>query len=394
MDHSAHFLQHGGLLDGIESRMMPRSVEEGMKITEVTALVLRLPEVSAACDGTQDTCLIRIDTDEGITGWGEVDSCPTVVKAIIDAPLSHQICNGLRNALMGADPLEVDDCMQRMDSAANYYGRTAVGAHAQAGINIALWDILGKARNKPICELLGEPHKRRFRAYCSILFGDTPAETAELARQFADKGFTAIKFGWGPMGQDEENDIALVRAARQGAGEKIDILVDAGQVWDWETALRRAHSFNEFGIFFLEEALHPEDISEQSPVPIAGGEAEARDVDFERLMVEGGLHWIQPDPGRCGISHFVNAGRMAHEHGRMVVNHSFKSGITIAASLHALSTSPNAEICEFCMADSPLRHEITREIFELDDEGHVSIPEGPGLGVTINEATIERYRVA
>lgn len=371
-----------------------------MKITDVTGIVLRLPEVSGACDGTQDTCLIRIDTDEGVTGWGEVDSCPTVVKAIIDAPLSHQICNGLRNALVDADPLEIDACMQRMDDAANYYGRTAVGAHAQGGINIALWDLLGKAKGKPVCELLGEPHKQRFRAYCSILFGDTPSETGELARRFADKGFTAIKFGWGPMGESEESDNAHVKAAKDGAGEEIDILVDAGQVWDWETALKRAHSFNDIGIFFLEEALHPEDVagyrklSEQSPVPIAGGEAEARFVDFERLVVEGGLHWIQPDPGRCGISHFVNAGRMAHEHGRMVVNHSFKSGITIAASLHALSASPNTEIFEFCMADSPLRHDLTHEAFQLDNEGYVSIPDGPGLGITINEATIEKYRVA
>lgn len=372
----------------------------GMKITDISAIVLRLPEVTAACDGTQDTCLIRIETDEGITGWGEVDSCPTVVKAIIDAPLSHQICNGLRNALLDADPLQIDDCMQRMDSAVNYYGRTAVGAHAQAGVNIALWDIAGKASDKPVCDLLGKPHKKRFRAYCSILFGDTPAETGDLARKFADKGFTAIKFGWGPMGQDEQNDIALVREARKGAGENVDILVDAGQVWDWKTALVRARQFQEFNIFFLEEALHPEDIdgyrrlTDESPVPIAGGEAEARYVDFERLVVDGGMHWVQPDPGRCGISNFVETGRMAHQHDCMVVNHSFKSGITISASLHALSASPNTEICEFCMTDSPLRHEITHEVFAIDDEGYASIPDGPGLGVTINDATIAKYQVA
>src|SRR5215208_4693805 len=94
-----------------------------MKITKVEALVLQLPNVTAACDGTQDTCLVRVETDTGIVGWGEVDSCPTAVKAIIDAPLSHQLCNGLANAVTGCDPLAIEACMQRMQTAANYYGR-------------------------------------------------------------------------------------------------------------------------------------------------------------------------------------------------------------------------------------------------------------------------------
>jgi L-alanine-DL-glutamate epimerase-like enolase superfamily enzyme len=368
-----------------------------MKITEITAMVLRLPEVTAACDGTQDTCLIKIETDAGITGWGEVDSCPTVIKAIVEAPLSHQICNGLRNALIGADPLAIDACVERMDAVTNYYGRTAAGAHAKAGVDIALWDIAGKAKDCPIYQLLGKPNKTRFRAYASILFGDTPDETYELARRHADKGFTAIKFGWGPMGEDETMDIALVREARRGAGDDVDILIDAGQVWDWKTALQRAHQFMEYQPFWLEEPLHPEDIAGYraltavSPLPIAAAEAEARYVEFERLVVEGGLHWIQPDPGRCGISTFVAAGKMACGHDRKVVNHSFKSGITIAASLHALSTLPNTEVFEFCMADSPLRHDLTIEKFDIVD-GYVALPEGPGLGVTVNEETVEKYR--
>ena len=370
-----------------------------MKITEVTAMVLRLPEVTVACDGTQDTCLIKVDTDAGITGWGEVDSCPSVVKAIVDAPLSHQICNGLRNALVGADPLAHEVCTEKMDEVTNYYGRTAAGSHAKGGVDIALWDIAGKACDRPVYQLLGGAFKTRFRAYCSILFGDTPGETKELAKRFADRGFSAIKFGWGPMGQDEQNDIALVREARAGAGEDVDILIDAGQVWDWKTALKRAHQFMEFRPFWLEEPLHPEDVagygrlSAESPLPIAAAEAESRYPEFERLVVEGGLDWIQPDPGRCGISTFVQAAKMACRHHRKVVNHSFKSGITIAASLHALSTVPNTEVFEFCMADSPLRHDLTNEVFEIKD-GYVGLPEGPGLGVTINEGTVEKYRVA
>ncbi len=371
-----------------------------MTITAITAIVLRLPQVNAACDGTQDTCLIKIDTDAGITGWGEVDSCPTVVKAIIEAPLSHQICNGMANALRGADPLALEQCMAKLDVAANYYGRTAAGAHAMAGINIALWDIAGKACDRPIYQLLGGPFQTKFRAYCSILFGNTPQETCDLAKKHADMGFTAIKFGWGPMGQNETQDIALVREARKGAGDQIDILIDAGQVWNWKTALKRAHQFLEYRPFWIEEPLHPEDIAgyarltAESPVPIATGEAEARYIDFERLIVDGGLDWIQPDPGRCGISNMVQVGRLSHRHHRNVVNHSFKSGITIAASLHGLAAVPHGQIFEYCMANSPLRHDLTHEKFNIDTEGYVHIPKGPGLGITINQQTIDKYRVA
>ena len=367
-----------------------------MKITAVTALVLRLPEVTEKCEGTQDTCLIKIETDAGITGWGEVDSAPTVIKAVVEAPLSHQIANGLANLLVGENPLSVDVCMARMWEGANYYGRVGAGAHAMAGVNQALWDIAGKALGQPVYRLLGGPHETRFRAYCSILFGDTPAATYELGRRFADQGFTAIKFGWGPMGRDEANDIELVKQARRGAGDDVDVLIDAGQVWDWKTALKRAHQFAEFSPFWLEEPLNPDDVegyrllSDASPIPIAAGEAESRLESFERLLVEGGVDWLQPDPDRCGISTMVEVGRLAARHHRRVVNHSFKSGITIAASLHGLAAVPGGQVFEYCMAESPLRHELTRESFAVED-GFVAVPEDPGLGVTVDDEVIRRY---
>ena len=370
-----------------------------MKITDVSAFVLRLPEVTAAADGTQDTCLIKVVTDEGIIGWGEADSAPTVVKAIVDAPMSHQIANGLANALVGQDPLAIEVCMDRMWEAVNYYGRAAVGTHAMAGVNLALWDILGKACQQPVYRLLGGPYATRFRAYASSLFGHTPAETYELARRFADSGFTAIKFGWGPMGQSEELDIALVREARRGAGDDVDVLIDAGQVWDWKTALNRAHQFAEFRPFWLEEPLRPDDVAgyarltASSPIPIAGGEAESLYRDFERLIVEGGLDFIQPDPARCGISTMVQVGRFAVRQQARAVNHSFKSGITIAASLHAVAAIPRCELFEFSMSDSPLRHQLTHEQFSLED-GYVKIPEEPGLGITVNEDTLSKYLVS
>ena len=201
------------------------------------------------------------------------------------------------------------------------------------------------------------------------------------------------------MGQNEANDIALVREARRGAGDAVDILIDAGQVWDWKTALKRSHQFAEFKPFWLEEPLHPEDVEgyarlcASSPLPIASGEAEARYQDFERLLVEGDLDWIQPDPGRCGIATLVEVGRLAHRLHKRVVNHSFKSGITIAASLHGLAAVPQGEVFEFCMSDSPLRHDLTHEVFVVED-GYVKVTDAPGLGVTINEETVQKYLVS
>lgn len=370
-----------------------------MKITQVEAIVLRLPVVQAACDGTQDTCLIRIETDAGITGWGEVDSCPDAVKAIVDAPLSHQICTGLARVLIGQDPRSIEVCNHLLRTQANYYATGGAAIHAMAGIDMALWDIAGQAYGQPVYRLLGGPFRTRFRAYSSVLFGDTPQATYDIARRWVDRGFTAVKFGWGPMGQNEANDNALVREARRGLGDRVDLLIDAGQCFDARTAIQRAHQFHEHRPYWLEEMLHPENLagyrqlSAVSPTPIAAGESAGRLDEFLRMLDEGKLDWIQPDPGRCGISTMVAVGRAAIARHKRVCNHTFKSAITLAASLHVMACMPTVDVVEFCMADSPLRHEVTHETFELID-GYTTLSDRPGLGVTVNLKTIQKYRVA
>jgi L-alanine-DL-glutamate epimerase-like enolase superfamily enzyme len=286
-----------------------------------------------------------------------------------------------------------------MQQAANYYGRTGLGVHAMAGVNMALWDIAGKACDQPVHKLLGGPFQTRMRAYASVLFGDTPAATYDAARRWIDQGFRAVKFGWGPMGQSETSDIALVREARRGLGDKADLLIDAGQCFDARTAIRRAHQFAEFRPYWLEEMLLPDDVagyrmlSAASPTPIAAGESESRLEEFERLLDDGGLDWVQPDPARCGISTMVAIGRAALARKRRMCNHTFKSGITLAASLHVMAAMPDVDVVEFCMADSPLRHDLTREKFEVVD-GYIDVPQGPGLGVTVDLDTVAKYRVA
>src|ERR1700757_725558 len=172
-----------------------------MKITKVEPIHLRLPEVNERCDGSQETLVVRVHTDAGVTGVGEVDSSSLVAKAIIEAPLSHKICRGLAECVVGQDPVEIDRLIHRMYEGSIFFGRQGAAIQAMSGIEIALWDLFGKATDRPVYQLLGGGFRKSFRAYASILFGDTPAETEDTACGLTDQGYKAVKFGWGPMGE-------------------------------------------------------------------------------------------------------------------------------------------------------------------------------------------------
>jgi hypothetical protein len=187
-----------------------------MKITDVEAIWLRLPTVDERCDGTQDTLVVRVHTDAGVVGVGEVDSSPSVAKAIIEAPLSHAIARGLRLCVLDRDPLDIAPLWDAMYRGTIFFGRGGAAQQAISGVDMALWDIAGKVRGEPVCRLLGGAFHTRLRAYASILFEDTPAATHDTARRLADQGFTAVKFGWGPLGKDEATDRELVRQAGGG----------------------------------------------------------------------------------------------------------------------------------------------------------------------------------
>src|SRR5205807_6826688 len=186
-----------------------------MKITKIDAIHLRLPDVNERCDGSQETLIVKGHTDAGIVGVGEVDSSSLVAKAIIEAPLSHKISRGLAECVLGQDPFEIDRLIHLMYEGSIFFGRHGAVIQALSGIEIALWDIVGKATERPVYQLLGGAFRKKLRAYASILFGDTPAETEQIGQGLVEQGYRAVKFGWGPMGQSEESDIAHVRAARQ-----------------------------------------------------------------------------------------------------------------------------------------------------------------------------------
>ena len=173
-----------------------------MKITDVQVYYIRQTEVKEQCDSGQDALIVKVLTDSGTYGIGEVDSSPLAVKGAIESPFSHTTACGLRDLVIGEDPFETEKIWHKMYRGNIYGGRRGVGIHAMSGIDIALWDIKGKALGLPIWKLLGGGFHKKIRCYASVLFGATPAETGALASRLKDRGFTAVKFGWDPMGRD------------------------------------------------------------------------------------------------------------------------------------------------------------------------------------------------
>jgi L-alanine-DL-glutamate epimerase-like enolase superfamily enzyme len=370
-----------------------------MKITRVEPIHLRLPEVTERCDGSQETLIVKVHTDAGITGIGEVDSSSVVAKAIIEAPLSHKICRGLAECVLGQDPFEIDRLIHRMYEGTIYFGRQGAVIQAMSGVEIALWDIVGKATSRPVYQLLGGGFRKKFRAYASILFGDTPAETQRIGRNLVEQGFRAVKFGWGPMGQSEESDLAQVRAARQGFGKDVELMVDAGLCWDTATAIRRAKQFEQFNLTWLEEPLHPDNIqgyarlSAQSPIRIAAGEEICDIKEFQQMMGIGGIDVVQVDVTRVGgLARAKRIGWDSYERHRLCVNHSYKTGVNIAASLHFVAALPNTQYFEYCIEQGALRQTLTKQRFPVVD-GEIAVPEEPGLGVELDEKIVEKFRV-
>lgn len=369
------------------------------RIAEVEAFHLRLPEVPEEADGTRDVLLVEITTDDGLTGIGEVSSCSYVCRAIVEAPRSALRRHGLREILVGQEALEVEVNWRLMYEETRRYGCRGVALHAISAADLALWDIRGKALGEPVHALLGGKQRDRVRAYASLLFGATPEATAERAREALALGLGAVKFGWGPFGTDEATDLAHVDAARMVLGDEVELMVDAGCAFDAETALARAAELVRRDVRWLEEPLHYDDLEgytwlcERSPVPIAGGEMETGVLDFRRL-IDTGLQVLQPDVAICGgLTVAREASELAFAAGRRTVAHAFSTGICLMASLHWMASRPDGDLVEYCLAPSPFVRDLVTTQPALED-GHLRVPDTPGLGIELDRSLIDRYRVA
>jgi len=367
-----------------------------MQITDVEALILRQPVLDASvADGSQDALIIRVHTDEGLTGVGEVDSLPSVVKAIVDAPPSHSIASGLAALLVGEDPLHVRRLWDRMFRGSLYFGRRGAAIHAISGVDIALWDLAGKALGQPVSTLLGGARRRRVRAYASTLMPERPEEVRRVVAAHCEAGFTAVKLGWGPLGRSARLDADLVAAARREAGDGVELMVDIGKGWSHAPdAVERARRMAEHRPLWIEEPFMPDQYERYAAlaaaveVPLAAGEEETTVYDFERLIDSGGVQIVQPDVTRAGgISEVMRIAALAGRRGRRLVPHAWSTGVIKAATLQVLAATEDAEWFEYCVQSTPLNERLVSERFPLRD-GCVEIPDRPGIGVELDDAVL------
>ncbi len=375
-----------------------------MIITAVDPFYLRMPQVTTAADGTQDTLLVRVRADNGLEGWGECDASPLVSIAAYCCPMSHGNIINIRESLLGERLGTVED-IRRLHAKATLQGLDIQQIHhAYSGADIALWDLLGKQRDEPVYRLLGGETAHAKLPYASVLFGDTPDETRDLARRLRCQGFRAAKFGWGPLGRGSaEEDEALVEAARQGMGEEAELMVDAGWAWGHEdqTAFERAQHFTPYHLTWLEEPLYGDAIhaygrlaARRPPVPIAAGESADNLRGAQDFLDNAGLAFLQIDAGRVGgITPASAVCELARQRGVTYVNHTFKSKLSLAAALHVFADVEAFRYLEYPAAGSRLSENLASGALDRDADGLVHVPEKPGLGVEIDLDIVREFLV-
>ncbi len=375
-----------------------------MRITGIEVVELRVPGWTAdTFDGSYDDCVIRVRTDAGIEGVAEVDSVPSVIRAIVEAPSSHTHARGLRDVVVGQDPIEIEALWERMYDATSYYGRRGVVIHALSGIDIALWDIKGKALGQPVAGLLGKPRRSRLKAYGTVYpLGATPDAVRRNIDRGLKLGLRAIKIVADPFWRDDLDHTALlIRTAREHVGSEIQLMVDAATAWSTaEEGLPLMPIFKEYGFAWVEAPLPIDDLAGHARfqgfgVPIGGGDLGLTTrFEYELLFERGKVDIAQPDVTMVGgLTELKRVARLAKSLGKRVVTHGYKSNITIAANLAFLAGHEDEEILEYSTSQSPLRWELTRERFPIEADGRVAVPTTPGLGVSLNEETLQRYRM-
>lgn len=372
-----------------------------VRITRVEPIVLRVAQVDTGrADGTQDAFLVRIHTDEGIVGVGEADTSPYVARTMIEMPSSHAIARGLGELLVGENPLDIERIWQLLFHGSDHYGRGGAALHTISAIDIALWDIVGKASGRSVVELLGGARVAGLPVYASEVMPESADEVRVIAQSAVADGYSALKLGWGPLGSDLDRDEELVRAAREVLGPTRSLMIDGGRAYTVKHALEFLRRVEDVELYWFEEPLEPDDyagyrrLSDRAGVRIAAGEADSGIAAFRMLVEHSHVDVLQPDVARCGgFSVARQIADLVRGRSVEVVPHCFSTGVLVAASLHFAAALDRPTLSEFSVADSPLVNGLLTEPFVLAD-GQLAIPTGPGLGIELAEDVVERMRVS
>jgi L-alanine-DL-glutamate epimerase-like enolase superfamily enzyme len=339
--------------------------------------------------------LLEIQTDEGLSGIGSAMTSKSLIVAAVDL---------LRPHLIGERADEPARVSEKLRQSMFWQGRGGTVEHAISGIDIALWDLMGKICRQPVSRLLGGCYRSRIKPYGSILF-DEPGRLRETLHQTVSRGFRAIKLGWRPFGRrDRRFDELLIRTARDTVGPDVELMVDAGgseQFWPhgYKWALETAKMLADYDIVWFEEALPPDDLEgfielrRHSPVPISTGEVLTRRQSFRPFLERQAVDIIQPDCTKCGgLTEAWRIAWMAYEHNIQWVPHGWNTAIGLAADLHLSAAMPVARYVEY-LTPCVYLDEIITEPFRPDAEGYLTIPEKPGLGIELNREALKRFGV-
>jgi L-alanine-DL-glutamate epimerase-like enolase superfamily enzyme len=377
-------------------------VDGVMRIEAVDVFYLSMPEVLDIGDGSQDACLVRVRAG-GHEGWGECEAAPLPTIAAMVCPMSHSACKNVLSSVVGQRLERVDD-IARIGEAVRANSLDLLQAdHALSGIDIALWDLLGRREGVPVYALMGQRAHPKL-PYASVLFGDTPGETLAKARAARAQGYRAAKFGWGPFGRAGAGaDADQVMAAREGLGADATLLVDAGTVWgeDLDRARQRLSALTAARATWLEEPFvggalksYRALAAESGDLRLAGGEGCHTYHQAEQMIDAAGIGFVQIDTGRIGgISPARRVATYAAARGITYVNHTFTSHLALSASLQPYIGDERSRICEYPAEPKALARDLTRERLEIDADGELRLPNRAGLGVTVDRGTVARYLV-
>jgi L-alanine-DL-glutamate epimerase-like enolase superfamily enzyme len=388
-----------------------------MKITGIDCHVLVVPNLdTGATSSAQDDFVVFIHTDEGITGIGETDVNPWIARACVEAPGTHTMGLGLKEMLLGENPLEPERIWEKLYTGSAMNGRRGALICALGAIDIALWDICGKAAGKPCWELLGPPAKEYIVPYASLQptghsFVEYRDSLAAWAARAKDLGFTAGKmevtlrgpYNHSGLHEPDERTTEVVAACRQAVGPDFVMMVDVQYAWpNAEACLSTVRDWKEFNLFFLETPIQIDDLKgyaqvhREAPMKIAGGEWQNTRHEFADLMDVGLVDVAQPDVGRVGgLTEARRVTKMARERGRLIVPHCWKTGIGIAASAHLAAITPHCPYIEFLPAnlcDSLLRKELVADELAIV-EGKIPLPRKPGLGIEVDMKALRKFQV-
>jgi L-alanine-DL-glutamate epimerase-like enolase superfamily enzyme len=374
---------------------------DAMKIEEVDFFYLAMPEITTEADGSQDALLVRVVAG-GRVGWGECEASPLVSIAGFVCPMSHGVCRPVGAAVLG-ERLDGPADIERIAARVTYESMDLLQApHTFSGVEMALWDVLGQILQEPVWRLLGYARSCKKLPYASQLFGDTPQATLQGARDAMAAGFSAVKFGWGPIGRGGAGaDADHFMAAREGLGQDAVLLIDVGQIWgeDVTAASARLPALKAARATWLEEPFHTTALSaygslaqQVGNVRLAGGEGAHNVAMARHLMEYGGVGFIQIDCGRIGgIGPAKRVADEAVARGITFVNHTFTSHLALSASLQPFAGLPEHRLCEYPFSPKALASEMTANHLTRDAGGEIAAPQAPGLGITIDIEAARRY---